>query len=96
MTKRSMWFLLAALPAAPAAGAHQIGQTAGDRTEILHLIRRQKLDLILPGTMRDNNVVLTTRLPPDLRLSLEPSCSPKPSRGPSFPPAYGRNRTPAG
>ena len=31
-------------------------QTAKSRAEILHLIRREKLDLILPGAMRDNNV----------------------------------------
>ena len=31
-------------------------QTAKSRAEILHLIQRGKLDLILPGAMRDNNV----------------------------------------
>ena len=30
--------------------------TAKVSSEILHLMRKEKLDLILPGAMRDNNI----------------------------------------
>ena len=36
--------------------AEIVSQSAWASAEILHLIRREKLDLILPGAMRDNNV----------------------------------------
>ena len=41
---------------ASTVGAQQIAQTAAERAEILHLIRKEKLDLILPGAMRDNGI----------------------------------------
>ena len=56
MTVRAILFVLAALLTVPATPAPQIAQTARERAEILHLIRKEKLDLILPGVMRDNNV----------------------------------------
>ena len=54
-TRATLSFLLLLL-AAPTAGAQQIAQTAAERAEILHLIRKEKLDLVLPGAMRDNGV----------------------------------------
>ena len=56
MTVRAILFVLAALLTVPATSGPQIVQTARERAEILHLIRKEKLDLILPGAMRDNNV----------------------------------------
>ncbi len=56
MTVCAILFVLAALLTVPATPAPQIAQTARERAEILHLIRKEKLDLILPGAMRDNNV----------------------------------------
>jgi Xaa-Pro dipeptidase len=44
------------MPAAPLAYAQSDVMTAQASGEILHLMRREKLDLILPGAMRDNNV----------------------------------------
>ncbi len=43
---------LAAFPAAAQPGVH----TASSGGEVMRLLRREKLDLILPGAMRDNNV----------------------------------------
>ena len=56
MTVRAILFVLVALLTVPATAAPQIAQTARERAEILHLIRKEKLDLILPGAMRDNNI----------------------------------------
>jgi len=56
MASRTILFFFAALLTAPATSAQQIAQTARERSEILHLIRKEKLDLILPGAMRDNNI----------------------------------------
>jgi len=56
MASRTILFFFAALLTAPATSAQQITQTARERSEILHLIRKEKLDLILPGAMRDNNI----------------------------------------
>jgi len=56
MMVRAILFSFAAFLTVPAAGAPQLAQTAAERAEILHLIRKEKLDLILPGAMRDNNV----------------------------------------
>ena len=53
---RVILFFFASLLPVSAAAAPQIVQTARERAEILHLIRKEKLDLILPGAMRDNNV----------------------------------------
>ncbi len=38
-------------------------QKSKQRYEILRLIRQEKLDLVLPGAMRDNNVDMSTTLP---------------------------------
>lgn len=47
---------LAASAAMLASASAQTLQTAADRAEVLHLIRREKLDLVLPGAMGDNDV----------------------------------------
>lgn len=47
---------IAALLAAPLAYEQSDVMTAKASGEILHLMRREKLDLILPGAMRDNDV----------------------------------------
>ena len=56
MLLRTTILVVAAAFAAPVLGTQEIAQTAKARAEILHLIRREKLDLILPGAMRDNGV----------------------------------------
>ena len=47
---------ISVLLTAPLAYAQSDVMTAQASGEILHLMRREKLDLILPGAMRDNNV----------------------------------------
>ncbi len=39
-----------------AVAADPVGQSLEAKSEILHLIRREKLDVVLPGAMRDNDV----------------------------------------
>ena len=48
--------LLLAISVPTLSQAQIANQTAKSRAEILHLIQREKLDLILPGAMRDNDV----------------------------------------
>jgi len=48
--------ITAALLMAGPLSAADIAETAKARSEILHLIRVEKLDLVLPGAMRDNGV----------------------------------------
>ena len=45
-----------ALPVARPAHGQSTPQTARERAETLHLMRREKLDLVLPDAMRDNGV----------------------------------------
>jgi Xaa-Pro dipeptidase len=54
MITRVILFLVAVMFTVPEAYA-QVNYTA-DRNEVLRLIRKDKLDLVLPGAMRDNNV----------------------------------------
>jgi len=57
MQSRVAVLLLSLVLVAPAwSGQDPIPTTAKARSEVLHLIRAEKLDLILPGAMRDNNV----------------------------------------
>ena len=56
MQSRIAVFLLSLSLAVPVAGAQDLPATVKARSEILHLIRQEKLDLILPGAMRDNNI----------------------------------------
>ena len=56
MRSRVAIFLLSALLTAPVATAQTQGYTPETEAEVLRLIRNQKLDLILPGAMRDNDV----------------------------------------
>lgn len=57
MKLRGVLILLLVSFAAPAAIAQEsLPTTVKARSEILHTIRQEKLDLILPGAMRDNNV----------------------------------------
>ena len=53
MISRVILFLVAVMFTVPAAYAQTY---TPDRDEVLRLIRKDKLDLILPGAMRDNNV----------------------------------------
>ena len=55
MITRVMLFLVAVMFTVPAANAQPDGYTP-DTNEVLRLIRKDKLDLVLPGAMRDNNV----------------------------------------
>ncbi len=55
MITRVILFLVAVMFAVPAAYAQTVNYTA-DRNEVLRLIRKDKLDLVLPGAMRDNKV----------------------------------------
>ena len=48
------WLFVFAIFTAGAASAHEISAKAG--AEIMHLIRSEKFDLILPGAMRDNDI----------------------------------------
>ncbi|MDE0000995.1 MAG: hypothetical protein OXQ89_24935, partial [Rhodospirillaceae bacterium] len=51
---RSCSIFLFGIVIAGAVSAHEISAKAS--AEIMHLIRSEKFDLILPGAMRDNNV----------------------------------------
>ena len=55
MITRVMLFLVAVMFTVPASNAQTGGYTP-DTNEVLRLIRKDKLDLVLPGAMRDNNV----------------------------------------
>ncbi len=55
MITRVILFLVAVMFTVPAANAQTVNYTA-DTNEVLRLIRKDKLDLVLPGAMRDNNV----------------------------------------
>jgi Xaa-Pro dipeptidase len=56
MLFRVMLFLFSVMFAVPVANAQPGVHTSKTGGEILRLIRNEKLDLILPGAMRDNNV----------------------------------------
>lgn len=56
MVARIMVFLLSAIFSVPIASAQPGVHTAKTGSEVLRLIRNEKLDLILPGAMRDNDV----------------------------------------
>ena len=56
MIVRTILILVSAMLAATFAGAQPGVHTSASGGEVLRLIRREKLDLILPGAMRDNNV----------------------------------------
>ena len=56
MISRVMIFLISVLFMVPVANAQPDVHTAKTGSEVLRLIRNEKLDLILPGAMRDNNV----------------------------------------
>ncbi len=56
MKSRGMIFLFAVLFTVPNVNAQPGVHTAKTGGEVLRLIRNEKLDLILPGAMRDNNV----------------------------------------
>ncbi|HJO29318.1 MAG TPA: hypothetical protein QGG30_02390, partial [Acidobacteriota bacterium] len=56
MIVRAILFFFTSLLTLSATAVPQIVQTARERAEILHLIRKEKLDLILPDAMRDNDV----------------------------------------
>jgi len=66
--------------AVPPVGAQEIPATTKARSEILHMIRQEKLDLILPGAMRDNNV--------DMWIHVTRLGDPDPM-APHFGPVYG-------
>ncbi len=56
MITRVILFLVAVMFTVPAAYAQSEGYTSETDAEVLRLIRKDKLDLILPGAMRGNNV----------------------------------------
>jgi Xaa-Pro dipeptidase len=56
MKRQALLVLMAVLFTVSGAYAQSAEVTAKQGSEILHLIRMGKLDLILPGAMRDNNV----------------------------------------
>ena len=56
MLHRVLLFFIAVMFTVPVANAQQEGYTPDTEAEVLRLIRNEKLDLILPGAMRDNNV----------------------------------------
>ena len=56
MIIRVMIFFLSVIFTVPVANAQPGVHTAKTGSEILRLVRNEKLDLILPGAMRDNNV----------------------------------------
>lgn len=56
MTKRTTTHTILTLLLAAAAAAQPGVHTATSGGEVMRLIRREKLDLILPGAMRDNDV----------------------------------------
>ena len=51
-----MLFLIIIMFIVPFANAQTEGFTSESDAEVLRLIRNEKLDLILPGAMRDKNV----------------------------------------
>ncbi len=55
MTHRIGTVLLTAFLAIPVSHAQELLQTAETRSEILHLIRQEKLDLILPEFSLDQS-----------------------------------------
>ena len=55
MIFRAMLFYVSIMFAGSIANAQTVNYTA-DTNEVLRLIRKDKLDLVLPGAMRDNNV----------------------------------------
>jgi len=56
MLNRIMLFLIIIMFIVPFANTQTEGLTSESDAEVLRLIRNEKLDLILPGAMRDNNV----------------------------------------
>jgi len=56
MISRAVLISISVLLTASSSYAQSAEVTAKAGAEILHLIRKEKLDLILPGAMRDNNV----------------------------------------
>lgn len=56
MRLQMTFILLSAMFTGPASGVELLGHTSQSGGEILRLIRNDKLDLVLPGAMRDNNV----------------------------------------
>ena len=56
MSVRTVSILISAMLAATLSGGQPGVHTSASGGEVLRLIRREKLDLILPGAMRDNNV----------------------------------------
>lgn len=56
MITRTIFFLLALTLAWQHSDAASIANSAKSQAEILHLIRREKLDVVLPGAMRDNGI----------------------------------------
>lgn len=56
MLSRITVFIIFVMFAVPLANAQPGVHTAKTGSEVLRLIRNEKLDLILPGAMRDNNV----------------------------------------
>ncbi len=56
MKSRVLVFLISVMFTAPCANAQPGIHTAKTGSEVLDLIRKEKIDLILPGAMRDNNV----------------------------------------
>ena len=56
MKSRLLLFVIAALIVVPTANAQLPARTADTDAEALRLMRNDKLDLILPGAMRDNGV----------------------------------------
>ena len=56
MISRVMFILISWMFTVPHVNAQPGVHTARTGAEVLRLIRNEKLDLILPGAMRDNNV----------------------------------------
>ena len=56
MISRVMIFIVSVMFTVPFVNAQPGVHTAKTGSEVLRLIRNEKLDLILPGAMRDNNV----------------------------------------
>ncbi len=56
MVNRILFFLISLMFAVPCVNAQPGVHTSNTGGEVLRLIRNEKLDLILPGAMRDNNV----------------------------------------
>ena len=64
MLFRLILFLIFVMFTASNTNAQSAQVTAKAGAEIIHLIRREKLDIVLPGAMRDNNVdMLDSRHP---------------------------------